>query len=839
MVFFLADDLGWADVGYQLPEAARSAPGSPPTPHLNALAADGVVLRRLYAHKFCSPSRMAIQSGRAPIHVGVTNEGMVDFNLADAEGGFQGIPRHMTGLGAVMRRGGYATHFVGKWDAGTATFDHTPAGRGYGSSLFYFSHIIDAWSFETTLLYKAYDLYEQEVADDGTVLKSRPATGLLNRPGCSDESQDGCTHADSLFESRVSRIVAAHGVSSSTTSTTTTSSSNTTTTSTSSSTTSAAAAAAATRPLFLFWAPRLIHASAAPPWQSAEQRKRGQVYDVPAWALQASRNRSGIADGSCGSWCYLDACSPAEEVLRRKHAALSMLDGAVGRLQRQLQARGMWAHTLLVFMSDNGGNAAAAANNWPLRGGKSTDWEGGVRVPGFVGGGFVPPAARGRRVEGLMGAWDWYATLAALAGEDAHDALAEAHGLPAVDALDMGPMLFSTSAGDAAARWRQRFSSGVGSGGGDGNGEDGIGPRDSLVLGTTAGGSDTAVATRVGAVIAWVDGGGGEASGEAATSAAPTATATAGTTARRWLAGLINGTAGSQRGTAHGGGGRVLYKLVLGEGDEGAGSHAERRQHRWQAPSAATSSSSSSAASSSSSAASLSSSEGEAPGAGAGAGAGAAVSGRMQRRVTALMGQSVPGEFTDGNSHLYGFGPRLIDGTWCPKVEVPAGQRQPAADKVRCGRTLETGCLFDLTNDPGERFNLLWPGSRAEPGGGGPAGGGGGGGGGGGAAAAATPGVESAVGRAFARLLAIADKAQAGVYSPDRTATYRRDARGAGKPWLYYRNVDLHRANHSWEDIGQGLRELAAAGAAAGGQPDGVAWHTPQGRGDFIEPFLP
>ena len=114
VVFYLADDLGWADVGFQLPASVRGEPETPSTPHIDALALDGVVLKRLYAHKLCAPSRMAIQSGRSPLFVGATNDGMVDFNLADDEGGFQGIPRHMTGLGTVMRRGGYETHFVGK-----------------------------------------------------------------------------------------------------------------------------------------------------------------------------------------------------------------------------------------------------------------------------------------------------------------------------------------------------------------------------------------------------------------------------------------------------------------------------------------------------------------------------------------------------------------------------------------------------------------------------------------------------------------------------------------------------------------------------------------------------
>ena len=56
------------------------------------------------------------------------------------------IPRNMTGLAAQLKKAGYATHQVGKWDAGMATPDHTPRGRGFNESLCYFEHKNDFWS---------------------------------------------------------------------------------------------------------------------------------------------------------------------------------------------------------------------------------------------------------------------------------------------------------------------------------------------------------------------------------------------------------------------------------------------------------------------------------------------------------------------------------------------------------------------------------------------------------------------------------------------------------------------------------------------------------------------
>lgn len=53
---------------------------------------------------------------------------------------FAAVPRNMTGIATKMKAAGYATHMAGKWDAGMATQDHTPQGRGYDTSLNYFHH---------------------------------------------------------------------------------------------------------------------------------------------------------------------------------------------------------------------------------------------------------------------------------------------------------------------------------------------------------------------------------------------------------------------------------------------------------------------------------------------------------------------------------------------------------------------------------------------------------------------------------------------------------------------------------------------------------------------------
>ena len=61
------------------------------------------------------------------------------------------------------------------------------------------------------------------------------------------------------------------------------------------------------------------------------------------------------------------------------------LDDVIGNLTKTLKDKQMWENLLLVISSDNGGPLRSAANNYyPLKGGKHSDWQGGVRVNGFV-----------------------------------------------------------------------------------------------------------------------------------------------------------------------------------------------------------------------------------------------------------------------------------------------------------------------------------------------------------------------------------------------------------------------------------------------------------------------
>src|SRR3546814_19781312 len=60
---------------------------------------------------------------------------------------------------------------------------------------------------------------------------------------------------------------------------------------------------------------------------------------------------------------------------------ITAMDDGVGRVLDELEVLGVTDHTMVVFLSDNGGpEAANASDNGPLRGGKGSFLEGGLRL---------------------------------------------------------------------------------------------------------------------------------------------------------------------------------------------------------------------------------------------------------------------------------------------------------------------------------------------------------------------------------------------------------------------------------------------------------------------------
>lgn len=82
---------------------------------------------------------------------------------------------------------------------------------------------------------------------------------------------------------------------------------------------------------------------------------------------------------------YLKRHYPDRDPTNRRTKYMGMvsaMDDAVGEVLETLREKGIDDNTFIIFLSDNGGGGIA--DNGPLRGGKATMWEGGLRVPCLV-----------------------------------------------------------------------------------------------------------------------------------------------------------------------------------------------------------------------------------------------------------------------------------------------------------------------------------------------------------------------------------------------------------------------------------------------------------------------
>ena len=145
-----------------------------------------------------------------------------------------------------------------------------------------------------------------------------------------------------------------------------------------------------------------------------------------------------------------------EDPLRRVYGAMiHALDRAVGTILDRLAELGLEEDTLVVFASDNGGAFhTGATDNAPLKGGKFTQFEGGLNVPLVIRWpGVVPAGAVSKQAVTLM---DVFATAAAAAG-------APAPPDRVVDGQDLVPYLTGARVGapERALYWRALYSKAV------------------------------------------------------------------------------------------------------------------------------------------------------------------------------------------------------------------------------------------------------------------------------------------------------------------------------------------------------------------------------------------
>ncbi|MCX5683520.1 MAG: sulfatase-like hydrolase/transferase [Planctomycetota bacterium] len=302
VLVILVDDMGWSDISCYGSEI--------PTPNLDKLAAGGIRFTQFYNTGRCCPTRASILTGLYPHQTGVGH--MVEDNGTP---GYRGrLNDQCVTLAEVMRGGGYFTAMSGKWHVGQ---DHgvTPWGRGFERSLnapaggFYCAGDARAKLF----------LNGKELANDDPVLpKNWYTTDLW--------TDFGLRFIDESLPTK--------------------------------------------KPFFLYLAHNAPHFPLEAP---AEEIAKFRGKYMVGWdKLREERHKRQIAAGlvdkawpmsprppDVKAW---DECS-AEEKDRFDHimaiyaAVVAHMDASVGRLVEGLKTRGLLDSTLILFLSDNGGNA--------------------------------------------------------------------------------------------------------------------------------------------------------------------------------------------------------------------------------------------------------------------------------------------------------------------------------------------------------------------------------------------------------------------------------------------------------------------------------------------------
>lgn len=284
IVLIMADDLGWADVGYNGAEFYE-------TPNIDKLAKEGMIFNRFYQSAAnCAPSRVSLLSGMyTPRHEVYIPQGVSrgdvdkmrfktptrgegeDFNTFDVS--INQLDPNTESLAELLKKAGYVSARLGKWHVGDDN--------------------------------QGFDLNSAEGTPDF----------ITNKNGEERRYYQDVHVAERLTDLAVKFVEDHHA-----------------------------------EPFFLY----LSHWEVHTPISAFENRVN---------YFQKKLQQFGGQD--------FDPTYAAE---------IEQVDRSVGRVMEKLETLGLKENTLFIFTSDNGGSSSVTTNA-PLRKGKGTYYEGGIRVP--------------------------------------------------------------------------------------------------------------------------------------------------------------------------------------------------------------------------------------------------------------------------------------------------------------------------------------------------------------------------------------------------------------------------------------------------------------------------
>lgn len=355
VVFILADDLGYGDLGCFGQKKIR-------TPRLDRLASEGIRLTNHYSgNNVCAPSRCVLMTGKHPGHAYIRDNrgGLGRSPTAESREGQEPVPAGALTLPLELKRRGYVLGAFGKWGLGGMETTGNPLKQGFDRFFGYNCQAVAHNAYPVSL----WDNNEKRaLANPAFSAHQALPFGADPSDPASYRQYSGVDYAPDLILVEAIKFLKANRE----------------------------------QPFFLYFPTIVPHLALQVPQESLDE--------------YAGAFEETSYPGNKG---YLPHRTP-----RAAYAAMvSRLDAAVGQLVDTIAELGLEEETIFVFTSDNGPlydklggtDEEFFQSAGGLRGRKGSNFEGGLRVPGIVR--WKGKLAGHRVSDRITGFEDWLPTI--------------------------------------------------------------------------------------------------------------------------------------------------------------------------------------------------------------------------------------------------------------------------------------------------------------------------------------------------------------------------------------------------------------------------------------------
>jgi arylsulfatase len=379
ILFIVSDDTGYGDLG---PYGGGEGRGMP-TPSIDRMAREGMTFFSFYAQPSCTPGRAAMQTGRIPNRSGMTT---VAFQ---GQGG--GLPAAEWTLASVLKQGGYATYFTGKWHLGEADYA-LPNAQGYDVMKYVGLYHLNAYTYADPTWFPDMD-------PELRAMFQKVTLGSLS--GRAGEKPKEDFKINGQYVDKPGENVTLHGVN--------------------------YPNGVVGIPFFDGYVEK-----AALEFLDTAAKDPSKPFFINVNFMKVHQPNMPAPEFQLKS---MSKSKYADSVVE--------LDTRIGRIMDKLRALGLDKNTLVVYTTDNGAwqDVYPDAGYTPLRGTKGTVREGGNRVPAIaIWPGKIKADVRNHDI---VGGLDLMATFAKVGGVELPKN--DREGKPIYfDSIDMSPLLFGT-----------------------------------------------------------------------------------------------------------------------------------------------------------------------------------------------------------------------------------------------------------------------------------------------------------------------------------------------------------------------------------------------------------